>query len=85
LEARRIRREPRLDTPDYQGHNTLNASEVLGRGFAQGISASYYPSRARTPGQLTKKWGYALSRDAMTNIFREFWPDFATRVLHRHP
>lgn len=72
-------------TPDYYGHNTINASELLGRGIAQGISTSYYPSQDRTVGDLTSKYGYALLRDAATNTFREFWPDIAVHVLHRHP
>jgi hypothetical protein len=25
------------------------------------------------------------TRDALTNTFREFWPDIAVHVLHRHP
>jgi len=29
-----------LITPDYHGHNTFNASEVLGRGISQGMSAA---------------------------------------------
>ena len=74
-----------LITPDYHGHNSFNASELLGRGIAQGISATYYPSSDRTAGELATKWGYALMRDALTNVFREFWPDIATHVLHRHP
>jgi subtilisin family serine protease len=74
-----------LITPDYHGHNTFNASEILGRGIAQGISASYYPSHDRTLGALAVKFGYAVGRDALTNVFREFWPDIATHVLHRHP
>jgi hypothetical protein len=74
-----------LITPDYHGHNTINASEILGRGIAQGISASYYPSQDRTAGSLALKFGYAIGRDALTNVFREFWPDIATHVLHRHP
>jgi subtilisin family serine protease len=72
-----------LITPDYHGHNTFNASEVFGRGIAQGISASYYPSQDRTAGALAIKYGYAIGRDALTNVFREFWPDIATHVLHR--
>jgi len=72
-------------TPDYQGHNTFNVSEVLGRGIAQGISLSYYPSKTRTVSALATKYAYALGRDALTNTFREFWPDIATHVLHRHP
>ena len=72
-------------TPDYHGHNSLNLSELLGRGIAQGISTTYYPSHDRTLGTLAMKYGYALARDALTNTFREFWPDIATHVLHRHP
>ncbi len=72
-------------TPDYHGHNTFNASEILGRGIAQGISLSYYPSEDRTASGLAAKYAYAVGRDALTNVFREFWPDIATHVLHRHP
>ena len=70
---------------DYHGNSDFNVSEVLGRGIAQGISLSYYPSHDRTVGALAAKYGYALGRDALTNMFREFWPDIATHVLHRHP
>lgn len=74
-----------LITPDYHGHNSFNASEVLGRAIAQGISVSYYPSGSRTLGALAVKFGYAIGRDALTNVFREFWPDIAVHVLHRQP
>ena len=74
-----------LITPNYHGHNSFNASELLGRAAAQGISATYYPSADRTAGELATKLGYAIMRDALTNVFREFWPDIATHVLHRHP
>jgi hypothetical protein len=70
---------------NYEGANTPNISELLGRGIAQGVSISYYPSRSRTAGAIATKYGYAILRDAATNIFREFWPDIATHVLHRHP
>ncbi len=72
-------------TPNYQGHNTFNTSELVGRGIAQGISLSYYPSQTRTPVEIAEKFGYAILRDALTNAFREFWPDIAVHVLHRHP
>lgn len=74
-----------LITPNYQGHDSFNASEVFGRAAAQGISISYYPSADRTAGALAVKYGWAMGRDALTNVFREFWPDIATHVLHRHP
>ncbi|MGP8260728.1 MAG: hypothetical protein ACLQM6_12340 [Acidobacteriaceae bacterium] len=72
-----------LITPDYHGHNTINASELVGRGVAQGISTSYYPSSDRTAGALATKYGYAIMRDACTNTFREFWPDIAAHLPHR--
>ena len=74
-----------LITPDYNGHSSFNASELLGRGIAQGVSLAYYPSKTRTLGGISSKYGYAIGRDALTNTFREFWPDIATHVLHRHP
>lgn len=74
-----------LITPNYQGRNSFNTSEVLGRAVAQGISASYYPAGDRSVGDLAAKYGWAMGRDALTNVFREFWPDIATHVLHRHP
>ena len=74
-----------LITPDYHHHNTINASELLGRGIAQAISITYYPSQDRTGSDIASKYAYALMRDAATNAFREFWPDIAVHVLHRHP
>jgi len=74
-----------LITPDYHGHNTFNASEVFGRALGQGISTTYYPKADRTAGALAVKFGWAMGRDALTNVFREYWPDIAVHVLHRHP
>ncbi len=74
-----------LITPDYHGHASFNASEVFGRGMAQAVSMSYYPASDRTIGALAVKYGWAMGRDAAVNVFREFWPDIATHVLHRHP
>lgn len=47
--------------------SNANASELLGRGIAQGISTSYYPSSDRTFSALAVKYGYAIGRDAVTN------------------
>lgn len=74
-----------LITPNYQGHNTFNASEIFGRGISQAISTTYYPAPDRTVSGIASKYAYALGRDALANVFREFWPDIATHVLHRHP
>jgi hypothetical protein len=74
-----------LITPNYHGHNTFNASEVLGRGIANAISLTYYPGKEQTFGTFAEKYAYAVGRDALTNTFREFWPDIAVHLLHRHP
>ena len=44
-----------LIMPDYHGHNSFDASEVLGRGISQGVSAAYFPSHDRTLGALAVK------------------------------
>ena len=72
-------------TPNYDGQASFNTSELLGRGIAQGISLAYYPSGTRTIGGISSKYGYAIGRDALTNAFREFWPDIAAHLLHRNP
>ena len=49
------------------------------------MSLAYYAPQTRTFGGIASKYGYAIGRDALTNIFREFYPDIAVHVLHRHP
>jgi hypothetical protein len=73
-----------LITPNYHGRNTFNASEVFGRGISQGISLSYYPSSDHNLGDFSEKYGYAVGRDALTNVFREFWPDSDSHLIQRH-
>jgi hypothetical protein len=71
-------------TPNYQGRESFNVSELLGRGIAQGISTAYYPSEERTFDHTTSRYGFAVMHDALTNIFLEFWPDIHARLLlHR--
>ncbi len=71
-------------TPNYQGHNSVNFSELFGRGASQAISTTYYPSSDRTASKMSQKFGWALGRDALTNTFREFWPDISVRLFHKH-
>ena len=71
-----------LITPNFDGKNGFNTSEVLGRGISQAISLSYYPSQTQSFSGFAQKYGYALSRDAITNVFRELWPDINAHVLH---
>ena len=71
-------------TPNYHGKNTVNLAEILGRGVSQAISLTYYPSAVATPSSYFSKFGYAVGRDALTNVFREFYPDIARHVFHPH-
>ena len=71
-------------TPNYQGKNTFNAAEILGRGASQAISLAYYPDEQGVTKDFTEKFGYAIGRDALANVFREFWPDIDKHVLHHH-
>jgi len=73
-----------LITPNYHGHNSFNAPEVFGRGISQAISLTYYPSQDQAFGEFMEKYGYAMGRDALTNVFREFWPDIDSHLIHRH-
>jgi len=73
-----------LITPNYHGKNSFNASEILGRGISQAISLSYYPSQTQTASGYSEKFAYAVGRDALTNVFREFWPDINEHLFHRH-
>lgn len=76
-----------LITPNDEGYNTLNLSEIVGKGAQAGLGNFYYPSTA-TSGAWTmteQRWLEQLGRDGLTNIFREFWPDITTHVLHMKP
>ena len=71
-------------TPNYQGKNVFNSAEIFGRGISQSISLTYYPAADQSVGPFMEKFSYALGRDALTNVFREVWPDVDAHVLHRH-
>jgi len=71
-------------TPNYHGKNTFNAAEIFGRGISQAISLTYYPSSDQNIGPFMQKYAYALGRDALTNVFREVWPDVEAHFKHRH-
>lgn len=71
-----------LITPNFHGKNGFNTSEVLGRGVSQAISLSYYPSQTQTLSGFAQKYAYALGRDALSNVFREFWPDINAHLFH---
>ena len=68
----------------YDG-NSFNASELLGPGTASAMPGSYYAYPNYTGERLAARYASAVGRDTLKNMFSEFWPDFATHVLRRHP
>jgi hypothetical protein len=67
------------------GHNTFNASEILGNSIAAGIGNAYYPGE-RTLGDNAERLLTALATDAISQVMKEFWPDVKRRYFshHRH-
>ncbi len=67
----------------YDGANSFNVSQAWGT--APGFATNYYPYQYYSGERLAARYASALGRDALRNMFSEFWPDIATHVLHRHP
>lgn len=72
-------------TPNDEGKNTINLSEIVGKGAEAGIGNLYYPSTEITWTKTGQRWAAQMVRDGLTNVFREFWPDISTHVLHMKP
>src|SRR5215471_3490438 len=65
-------------------HKTFNFSEILGNGISAGVSNFYYPAPERTWIKTRQKWVAQVGLDGVFNIFKEFWPDISSAVLHQH-
>ena len=68
----------------YDGTNSFNTSNIFGPGL--GFSAAgYYPYQNYPGERLAARYASAVGRDALRNMFREFWPDISSHMLRRHP
>jgi hypothetical protein len=65
------------------GHETFNASEIVGAGAAAGISGLYYPSQERTFTKVYQLWFTNIVIDAGSSLFKEFWPDINKKIFHQ--
>lgn len=77
-----------LITPSDSGRNTFNFSEIVGKGAAAGLGDLYYPQSngGATWTKTGQRWLVQVAvRDGGFDVFREFWPDISTHVLHMHP
>ena len=69
-------------TRSDSGKEVFNVSEVVGAGATAGISNLYYPQPERTFGNTADQWGTNLGIDALSFMFREFWPDINHKLFH---
>ena len=68
----------------FDGTSSFNTSDTLAPGL--GFPASgYYPYQNYAGDRLAARYASAVGRDALRNMFREFWPDVSSHMLHRHP
>ncbi len=66
------------------GHETFNASEILGAGAFSGVANLYYPSQERTLHQDLPTMDHeSLPLMAGVFVFKEVWPDINNAVFHQ--
>src|SRR5262249_17459190 len=61
-----------------RGSWTFNSSELVGRVAGSGLANAYYPHE-RTLGDNAERVSTQFVVDALSNILKEFWPDFKNR------
>jgi hypothetical protein len=69
----------------YDSASFLNAPELFGLGVAPSVPTSYYSCPGYAGDRFAARYASAVGRDALRNMFREFWPDISSHMLHRHP
>jgi hypothetical protein len=70
-------------TRSDSGHQTFNASYVLGGAASQALSDLYVPGQRQGMYPIADRLTFNLARDAGFNLLHEFWPDVRRKVFHR--
>jgi hypothetical protein len=65
------------------GHQTFNASKILGGAASQAIADLYVPGERQGLHPIFERVTFNLFRDAGLNLVHEFWPDIHRQLLHR--
>lgn len=65
------------------GHETFNASRMIGGAAAQSLADLYVPGQEQGLHPIVKRVTFDLARDAVFNLVHEFWPDVRRKFLHR--
>ncbi len=69
----------------YDGAGSFNVAEAFGSRGTPGFPTGYYPYQTYAGDRLAARYASAIGRDAVRNMFSEFWPDIATHVLRHRP
>lgn len=70
-------------TRSDSGHQTFNASYVVGSAASQALSDVYIPGHLQGMHPIIDRLTFNLARDAGFNLLHEFWPDLRRKFLHR--
>lgn len=65
------------------GHETFNASRIIGGAAAQSLADLYVPGQEQGMRPIANRVTFDLARDAAFNLIHEFWPDLRRKFLHR--
>jgi len=70
-------------TRSDRGHETFNASYVLGGAASQALSDLYVPGQQQGLHPIVHRLTFNMAQDAGFNLIHEFWPDLRRKVFHR--
>jgi hypothetical protein len=69
---------------DRDGHWGFNTSEFAGNAMAASLSHAYYPD-SRTFGTTMQRTFSRIGTDVLSNLVKEFLPDFKRKMARRKP
>ena len=69
-------------TRSRSGQTQFNLSGIGGNAVAAAVSNLYYPSEDHSSTQTLTRWGMQVMWDAVSNEFKEFWPDIRRKMHH---
>lgn len=70
-------------TRNDAGHQTFNASYVLGSAASQALKDLYVPGHQQGLQPIADRLTFDLAIDAGFNLLHEFWPDIRRKLFHR--
>lgn len=70
-------------TRSDNGHETFNASRIVGGAAAQSLADLYVPGQEQGLRPIANRVTFDVVRDAAFNLVHEFWPDVRRKFLHR--